>query len=170
MSDDLVNGWPCDDRRRDSGCRQPYGCHCREITSLRSVIEAQAAENERLRIAAGDAREKYATSYFRAVESRTAWRARAEQAERALDVANANHRQMSKQMADLGRALAEAQAHLAMRNSDLEEAARALAEAVEVLRPFAKAGLPFTLNGDCTMISADAVKAARQFVKEHGKP
>ena len=84
MSDDLVNGWPCDDRRRDSGCRQPYGCHCREITSLRSVIEAQAAENERLRIAAGDAREKYATSYFRAVESRTAWRARAEQAERAL--------------------------------------------------------------------------------------
>jgi hypothetical protein len=45
---------------------------------------------------------------------------------------------------------------------------RALAEAVKVLRPLCKAVLPFTLNGDCTMVSASTVLAARAFVAQHG--
>lgn len=159
------------------------GCHCREITSLRSVIEAQAAENERLRIAAGDAREKYATSYFRAAESRTAWRARAEQAERALtnerEEAASYHKfwiEERDKRIGLERELAEAQAHLAMRNSDLEEAARALAEAAEVLRPFTlhySAWMdqhdPETQSSTFPRHTFAQLNAARQFVKEHGK-
>lgn len=35
MSDaDLISGWTCDEKDR-SGCRNPKGCHCREITALR---------------------------------------------------------------------------------------------------------------------------------------
>jgi len=92
----------------------------------------------------------------------------------------------TSEIGGLRRALAEAQAHLAMRNSDLEEAARALAEAVEVLRPFAEIGtgesfafatreLPDLViarpNGSrLAFVGRDDFIAARQFVKEHGKP
>lgn len=54
-----------------------------------------------------------------------------------------------------------------------ESAERALAEAVEIMRPLCKAVLPFTLNGDCTMVKAGTVKAARDFItaqeREKGK-
>lgn len=40
---DLVNGWSCDERNR-SACRNPHGCHCREITALRG----RPAESARL--------------------------------------------------------------------------------------------------------------------------
>ena len=107
-------------------------------------------------IAAGDAREKYATSYFRAVESRTAWRARAEQAERELDVANANHRQMSKQMADLGRALAEATTIIKL--------------GLDVVSEERGWGTYPRMEGSEIYDDANAFSgAARQFVKEHGK-
>jgi hypothetical protein len=41
---DLVSGWSCDERNR-SACRNPHGCHCREITALRTVPKAKAAPN-----------------------------------------------------------------------------------------------------------------------------
>jgi hypothetical protein len=54
-----------------------------------------------------------------------------------------------------------------------ESAERALAEAVEIMRPLCKAALPFTLNGDCSLVKASTVKAARDFItaqeKEKGK-
>jgi len=37
---DLVSGWSCDERDR-TVCRNPHGCHCREITALLSRTEPQ---------------------------------------------------------------------------------------------------------------------------------
>jgi hypothetical protein len=33
-----VSGWSCDQRNRKA-CRDPHGCHCREITALRQMID-----------------------------------------------------------------------------------------------------------------------------------
>lgn len=50
MSDDLVNRWSCDqDNRGASNCRNPYGCHCREITANATALEEARAVIERLR-------------------------------------------------------------------------------------------------------------------------
>ncbi|SRR6266851_5522434 len=32
--------WSCDDQKRASGCRNPHGCHCREITDLQHQVAA----------------------------------------------------------------------------------------------------------------------------------
>ncbi len=44
---DLVK-WSCDERAPERGCRNTYGCHCKEITSQAARIEALEAENKRL--------------------------------------------------------------------------------------------------------------------------
>ena len=74
--DDLVSRWSCDEKRtgKNWNCRNPFGCHCREITAHRNALEAKDAEIARL----------------------TA----------DIETMNLNHRQMAKQMADLGRLLA----------------------------------------------------------------
>lgn len=35
-----VSGWSCADRKRGD-CVNPFGCHCREITSLRAALQAE---------------------------------------------------------------------------------------------------------------------------------
>jgi len=53
MSDDLVRRWSCDqDNRGARNCRNPYGCHCREITASATAIEEARAEIERLKVEA----------------------------------------------------------------------------------------------------------------------
>jgi hypothetical protein len=37
-----VSGWSCDERNRKA-CRNPHGCHCREITALRAMTEIRKA-------------------------------------------------------------------------------------------------------------------------------
>lgn len=49
MAEDLVNGWSCDQRHRGDGCRDPHGCHCREITAQAASLAAKDKEIERLR-------------------------------------------------------------------------------------------------------------------------
>lgn len=52
----LVDGWSCDERNR-AACRNPHGCHCREITALRSqpatlaLTEGQRHTLERIKLA-----------------------------------------------------------------------------------------------------------------------
>lgn len=73
------------------------------------------------------------------------------------------------------RALTETQAHLAMRNSDHDEARRALADAVEVMRPFALREMQ-DIKDEVDNYSAryqsqwfaDSLAAARAFVAQHG--
>lgn len=38
MADKLISGWSCDERNR-SECRNPRGCHCREITALQAQLK-----------------------------------------------------------------------------------------------------------------------------------
>ena len=120
------------------------------------AIEAKDAEIERLRIAAGDAREKSTTSYLRAVESRTAWRARAEQAEAEIA-------RLKDALGDPDGTIAHADAI----ESRAEQAERALAEAVEVLRPFT--GATLTDDGQIIGLMREHFAAARQFIKGHGE-
>ena len=35
-----VSGWSCDERNRQA-CRNPHGCHCREITALKHSNESR---------------------------------------------------------------------------------------------------------------------------------
>lgn len=46
---ELVGGWSCDERNR-AECRNPHGCHCREITALRNTVEYWRAESRRKRV------------------------------------------------------------------------------------------------------------------------
>lgn len=50
MNDDLLSGWSCDDQSQQKrlGCRNPHGCHCREITSLVNAKATATAEIARL--------------------------------------------------------------------------------------------------------------------------
>ena len=43
----LADRWSCDERNR-SGCRNPHGCHCREITSLIVERDALGADLEKV--------------------------------------------------------------------------------------------------------------------------
>jgi hypothetical protein len=142
-----------------------------------ATIEAQAAEIERLG-AKCDTLEK-ATAHewfcnqlgeigFVGIRDYAALQARAEQAEQERDAMVSDVRRVNGQLAD----------EMAARR----QAERALAEAVEVLRPFAKAGELFgpraaddydqriygPAAGDEYALCGDHLRAARAFVAQHG--
>lgn len=78
--DDLVGKWSCEERSRKN-CRNPFGCHCREITSLVSARESDAKRIAELEAELSDWR----NGDLRGVQAHMeAYRSRAITAERAL--------------------------------------------------------------------------------------
>jgi hypothetical protein len=66
MSD--VDGWSCDQRvRSGASCRDPHGCHCREITDLRKQVEIALTALRRINSLA----EKNVPKYAQQIASET---------------------------------------------------------------------------------------------------